>query len=332
MKYIQIEDCKLVKNHVTLARSGVIQTTISSPYMLRTFLLFIAFLCLQTSDTSSEIYEGWLDPDSTGPIQPLWMELHEDKSGQFTGWYVHRIELDTVFFKGERGKKGITLKVMANRTVIKEQFTLHESENGLEGIWKPAKGYGSDIRLFKTESDFAKTMQVSINPNILRKGKGKQDSISDIQYLMVRKGIASIKVYRERNDGHRPWISYHVIDLMKNKEIQLTDYLIDHAFAAKKIDADSHAEDVAVEQLKQYAEDELSIMQDCGMNLDQELHLDNVVLYPNRTAITFDYLNVFGMHEECEHLMYPIQYTLPIEEFKTCIRTGSFLSRLLIGS
>lgn len=300
--------------------------------MLRPLLFIITFLCLQTSDAISEIYEGWLDPDSTGPIQPLWMELNEDKSGQFTGWYVNRIEPDTVYFKGERAKKGIVLKVMANRTVVKEQFTLHESDSGLEGLWKPAKGYGSDIRLFKTEADFAKIMQVSIDPNVLRKGKGKQDSISDIQYLMVRKGIASIKVYRERNDGHRPWISYHVIDLIKKKEIQLTDYLIDHAFATKKIDADSHAEEVAIEQLKQYAEDELITMQDCGMNLDQELHLDNVILYPNRTAITFDYLNVFGMHEECEYLMYPIQYTIPIEEFKACIRPGSFLSRLLIGS
>jgi hypothetical protein len=283
-------------------------------------------------DSKAEIFEGWLDPDSTGPINPIWMELHEENPAHFSGWYVNRIEPDTIYFKGEKGKSGLVLKVMANRSVVKEQFILTETEHGFEGIWKPIKGYSSDVRLFKTDAEYAKTMHVSIDSKILRKGKGMQDSISDIQYLMIRKGIASIKVYRERSDGHRPWISYHVIDLLKNKEIQLTDYLIDHVFSNKKIDADSHAEEVAIEQLKQYAEDELNAMQDCGMNLDQELHLDNLILYPNRTKITFDYLNVFGMHEDCEYLMYPIQYSLTIEEFKSCIRPGSFLSRLLIGS
>lgn len=311
---------------------GVIQIIMRSPSMYRILSFLLACLLMQCSVLKSELYEGWFDADSTGPIQPIWMELHEDQFSQFSGWYTSRVEVDTVFFKGERGKKGIVLKVMANRTVVKEQFTLIETAFGFDGTWKPAKAYGTELRLFKTEPEFTRTLHVSIDPHILRKGKGTQDSISDIQFLMVRKGIASIKVYRERNDGHRPWISYHVIDLLKNKEIQLTDYLIDHAFATKKIDADSHAEEVAIEQLKQYAEDELTTMQDCGMNLDQELHLDNVVLYPNRTAITFDYLNVFGMHEDCEYLMYPVQYTLPIEDFKACIRPGSFLSRLLLGS
>ena len=88
-------------------------------------------------------------------------------------------------------------------------------------------------------------------------------------------------------------------------------------------------EGVALNQIKQYGEDELVTMTDCGMNLDEELHLDNIVLYPNRSAITFDYLNIFGMHEQCEYLMYPVRYTLPIEEFKSCIRPGTFLSRLL---
>ena len=309
---------------------GVFRTIIGLLIMYRITFLLILLLSFRLDYAHSELYEGWFDSDSTGPIIPIWMELNEVKPGEFTGWYANRIEPDTVYFKGVRRKKELMLKVMVNKTVVKEQFSLYETESGFEGVWKPSKGYGSDIRLFKIGPEFVKTMHVFIDSSILRKGKGKQDSISDIQYLMVRKGIASIKVYRERNDGHRPWISYHVIDIMKNKEIQLSDYLIDHAFATKKIYADSYAEEIAIEQLKQFAEDELSTMQDCGMNLDQELHLDNVILYPNRTAITFDYLNVFGMHEDCEYLMYPIQYTIPIEEFKSCIRPGSFLSRLLL--
>lgn len=281
------------------------------------------------SNLHAEVYEGWLDADSTGPIIPLWLEMHEDGKGKFAGWYVNRIDPDTIVFTGERMKSGLVLTVKGARNVVKEQFTLQPSSYGYSGYWKPAKGYGADLHLFLSDEQYAKTMHVSIDPKILRKGKSQQDSISDLQYLMVRKGIASIKVYRERNDGHRPWISYHVIDVMKNKEIQLTDYLIDHVFAKTKIQADDHAEGEALNQLKQFSEEEIASMEQCGMNLDQDLHLDNIVLYPNRTSVTFDYLNVFGMHEDCEHYMYPVQFTLPIETFAPCIRPGSFLTRLL---
>ncbi|NBO69174.1 MAG: hypothetical protein EBU66_01210 [Bacteroidetes bacterium] len=293
------------------------------------FLIWLFAIGFSMNTLHSEVYEGWLDPDSTGPITPIWMEIHETVAGVYSGWYVNRIDLDTIPFKGETYKNGIVLKVMSGRTAVKEQFTLQKTEHGMSGFWKPAKGYGADIHIFPTDSLYAKTMQLNIDPAMLRKGKGLKDSVSDIQYLMVRKGIASIKVYRERIDNHRPWISFHVIDLLKNKEIQLTDYLIDHAFAKTKIAADAYAEEEALNQIKQYGEDELVTMTDCGMNLDEELHLDNIVLYPNRSAITFDYLNIFGMHEQCEYLMYPVRYTLPIEEFKSCIRPGTFLSRLL---
>ena len=293
------------------------------------FLIWLFAIGFSMNTLHSEVYEGWLDPDSTGPITPIWMEIHETVSGVYSGWYVNRIDLDTIPFKGETYKNGIVLKVMSGRTAVKEQFTLQKTEHGMSGLWKPAKGYGADIHIFPTDSLYAKTMQLNIDPAMLKKGKGLKDSVSDIQYLMVRKGIASIKVYRERIDNHRPWISFHVIDLLKNKEIQLTDYLIDYAFAKTKIAADAYAEEEALNQIKQYGEDELVTMTDCGMNLDEELHLDNIVLYPNRSAITFDYLNIFGMHEQCEYLMYPVRYTLRIEEFKSCIRPGTFLSRLL---
>jgi hypothetical protein len=298
--------------------------------MLIRIIIFVVLCIAQSSVAKSEVYEGWLDADSTGPVIPIWMELHEEPGNRYTGWYVNRMEHDTIFFSGEKSNNGILLKVTTTRLIVNEQFTLTETDFGFEGFWKPKKGYGADVKLFLTSEDYSKTINLTIDTNILKKGKGKNDSITDIQFLMVRKGIASMKVYREREDGNRPWITFHVIDIMKNKEIQLTDYLIDYAFATKKILADAQAEEIAIHHIQQYGEDELSTMKDCGMDLEQELHLDNVVLYPNRTAITFDYLNIFGLHEECEYLMYPVQYTLPIEEFKQCIRPGSFLARLLL--
>lgn len=325
---MQIASRKFVKIRIKYKGMGII-TAFTSLHITVVFLTMLYALCCFPCTSTGEVFEGWLDPDTTGPITPIWLEMHETTSGNYSGWYLNRMEPDTIPFKGEKTKSGIVLKVMSGRNTIKEQFTFTVTETGLMGYWKPAKGYGADIRLFSTDSMYAKTMHVRIDPGILGKGKGVKDSVSDIQYLMVRKGIASVKVYRERIDNHRPWISFHVIDLMKNKEIQLTDYLIDHAFAKTKISADAHAEEEALNQLKQYGEDELATMTDCGMNLDEELHLDNIVLYPNRTSITFDYLNVFGMHEQCEYLMYPVRYTLPMDEFKACIRPGTFLSRLL---
>jgi len=325
---MQIADCKFVK--IQIIRKAMGKTIAMKPLQIIYHVLAGLILAVFSPYTLfCEVYEGWMDPDSTGPITPIWMEIHESTAGTYVGWYVNRMDMDTILLKGEKTQNGIKLKVMSGKTAVKEQFSLQMTDQGMMGFWKPSKGYGADIILFPTDTLYAKYMQLQIDPAILRKGKGLKDSVSDIQYLMVRKGIASIKVYRERIDNHRPWISFHVIDLMKNKEIQMTDYLIDHAFAKTKISADAHAEEEALNQLKQYGEDELATMTDCGMNLDEELHLDNIVLYPNRTSITFDYLNVFGMHEQCEYLMYPVRYTLPMEVFKSCIRPGTFLSRLL---
>lgn len=325
---MQIAMCKFVK--IQINRKAMGKTIAMNPLHIICHILIGLILAVFSPYTMlCEVYEGWMDSDSTGPVTPIWMEIHETTAGTYTGWYVNRMDVDTILLKGEKTNNGIKLKVMSGRTAVKEQFTLQSTDHGLEGSWKPSKGYGADIVLFTTDSSYAKTMHLQIDPAILRRGKGLKDSVSDIQYLMVRKGIASIKVYRERIDNHRPWISFHVIDLMKNKEIQMTDYLIDHAFSKTKITADVFAEEEALNQLKQYGEDELATMTDCGMNLDEELHLDNIVLYPNRTSITFDYLNVFGMHEQCEYLMYPVRFTLPMEEFKSCIRPGTFLSRLL---
>lgn len=293
-------------------------------------LSFILGLILIPNILFAEIYEGWIDSDSLEPIQPIWMEINRDASGTFTGWYMNRVNLDSLPLIGEMTKSGLILKVMNGRKTVAEQFTLSKSHLGYEGFWKPAKGYNSDVRLFKTESIYHSTMKLNIDTNILRKGKGWQNSITDIQYLMVRKGIASIKVFRERMQGDRPWISYHVIDLLKNKEIQLTDYLNALTFSKTKIVADAHAEQEAVNQLKEYAEEDLEAMKDCGLELDNELHLDDFMLYPNRTAITFDYHNIFGMKVDCDYELFPVRFTMPIEDFKQCIKPGSFLSRLLL--
>ena len=293
-------------------------------------LSFILGLMLFPNILFAEIYEGWIDSDSLEPIQPIWMEINRDASGTFTGWYLNRVNHDSMSLIGEMTKSGLILKVMNGRKTVAEQFTLSKSHLGYEGFWKPAKGYNSDVRLFKTESIYQSTMKLNIDTNILRKGKGWQNSITDIQFLMVRKGIASIKVFRERIHGDRPWISYHVIDLLKNKEIQLTDYLNSLTFSKTKIVADAHAEQEAINQLKEYAEEDLEAMKDCGLDLDNELHLDDFMLYPNRTAITFDYHNIFGMKVDCDYELFPVRFTMPIEDFKQCIKPGTFLSRLLL--
>lgn len=296
------------------------------------FMSFILIASLTPNILFAEIYEGWIDSDSSEPIQPIWMEINRDPSGKFTGWYLNRVNHDSLPLIGEMTKSGLILKVINGRNSVAEQFTLTKSHLGYEGFWKPSKGYNSDVRLFKTDSIYYSTMKLTIDTNILRKGKGWQNSITDIQFLMVRKGIASIKVFRERMQGDRPWISYHVIDMLKNKEIQLTDYLHSLSFSKTKIVADEHAEQEAINQLKEYAEEDLEAMKECGLDLDNGLHLDDFMLYPNRTAITFDYLNIFGMKVDCDYELFPVRFTMPIEDFKHCIRPGSFLSRLLIGS
>lgn len=291
---------------------------------------FVLGMIIVPHHLSAEMYEGWIDSDSLEPIQPIWMEIKRESSGTYSGWYMNRANHDSVSFIGEMTKSGLILKVMYGRKTVVEQFTLSKSNFGYEGFWKPAKGYNSDVRLFKTEPMYHPTMKLSIDTTILRKGKGWQNSITDIQFLMVRKGIASIKVFRERIHGDRPWVSYHVIDLLKNKEIQLTDYLNSLTFSKTKIVADEYAEQEAINQLKEYVEEDLEAMKECGLDLDHGLHLDDFMLYPNRTAITFDYVNIFGMKVDCDYELFPVRFTMPIEDFKQCIRPGTFLSRLLL--
>jgi hypothetical protein len=296
-------------------------------------ILFIFFSIVNlgiSADMHAEYYEGWIDTDSSEPITPIWIEFQRSAAGKYSGWYVNRIDCDTMNVSGEMTKSGLVLKVFTGRNTIAEQFTLVKSQHGYEGTWKAHKGYPYEVRLFKTDSMYRKTMKIAIDPTILTKGKGRHDSITEIHYLMVRKGIASIKVMRERKNDIRPWISYHVIDVLKNKEIHLTDHLMNHAYAKTKIMADNHAEQEAVNQLMEYDEDDIAAMKDCGLDLDRDLHLDDVVLYPNRTAITFDYVNIFGMKEDCEYQLYPIKFTMPIKDFKQCISPGSFLARLLL--
>lgn len=295
---------------------------------MKTTIIFLCFLTIFSETLYSGIYEGWIDPDITGSIVPIWMEL-EESNGAYSGWYVNRIEPDTLYFQGKRQKGSIVLNVLIGNNRIKETFTLNAENGILSGYWKPYKGYDTDVILFPTDSIYKNVMKLELNSAMLKKGKGKQDSITDIHYLMVRKGLASLKVFRERKDIGRPWISYHVIDLLKNREIQLTDYLEQYAFAKLKINGDSFAEAEAEKQLELYSEEEIEQMVQCGFHNNEELHLDNVVLYPNRMSLTLDYLNVFGMNSECDYLLYPIQYSFSFEEFKPCIRQGTFLGRLL---
>ncbi|MFM7157304.1 MAG: hypothetical protein ACKO0Y_05770, partial [Bacteroidota bacterium] len=54
------------------------------------FLIWLFAIGFSMNTLHSEVYEGWLDPDSTGPITPIWMEIHETVAGVYSGWYVNR--------------------------------------------------------------------------------------------------------------------------------------------------------------------------------------------------------------------------------------------------
>jgi len=290
------------------------------------FSVLLYLLVFQYAMAEKQIFEGWLENPNGGGILPIWMELEISNKGDAEGWYCYRIDGDKIMVSGTVSDDEYYLGVHGTSGKKKETLAFHKDADSLAGEW--LKGTLSlSVTLFEVAPNQESFIPLNVKTDFSKRIKKNIDTVLDIEYMMVRKGLASIKVYHTRNSGSRDWVSYHTVDLQKNTEINLLEYIDANAFGSLKIMSDTYAEQMAREQLEILTKEDIIEMLQCGFSKDEDFHLDAIILYPNRTGITLFYEDLFGLSEACKLYAFPVEYSIPVSLFKSCIKKGSVLFR-----
>ena len=289
-------------------------------------ITFSVFFTNQDAYAKKVSFEGWfVQPDIAG-ILPIWVELEVSNNGNIQGWFCYRIDGEKSLLQGTVDGDDYSLSVPGTKGKYKEVLTFSKDADSLTGEWKKGNEYMS-LTLYDASEDQEQFIPLQIKTNFSKMTKKHTDSIVDIEYLMVRKGLVSVKVYHSKASGTRDWASYHTIDLQKNKEINLLEYVDANAFKALKIVSDNYAELQAREQLESLTTEDIMEMVQCGFSKEDDFHFDAVVLYPHKTGITLYYQDLFGLDEACLPYIFPIEYEIPLKDFTSCIKKGSLLTR-----